>query len=237
MVDKSLVKAGEQSHYLHERRAKEELGRRVHLVTSPQAHYLGTISVLEGYARAGEVLRGFYALLALWKSAEDLSGDQQLRVHTYGVSLRALEESGPRAGAADTNGAAGRFFGLQVGIAVLVVANHTGEQSGICLELMESQMKDQCSWPGNLALVCMIVCLLRISMDHRFTPPQCLFNRASLPVRSHCTSGCRQNARRRTARSMKTGGNVAQKQGGVVEGAGEGRQYSPENSSGALWML
>eukprot|EP00903_Cladosiphon_okamuranus_P015636 g14438.t1 len=77
-----------------------------------EAH-LGTISVLEGYARAGEVLQGFYALMALWKSVEDLSGDQQLEVRTYGVSLKTLEESEPTADVAFTNWAAGRLFKLQ----------------------------------------------------------------------------------------------------------------------------
>ncbi|CAN0282434.1 unnamed protein product, partial [Scytosiphon promiscuus] len=64
LVDKSLVKVVEQNYYLHDLVldfAKDELMKlrgKVQLVTSRQAQYLGTISVLEGYARAGEVLRG-----------------------------------------------------------------------------------------------------------------------------------------------------------------------------------
>ena len=114
------MKVAEQSYYLHDLVldfAKDELrklGRRVQLVTCRQAQFLGTISVLEGYARAGESLRGFYALMALWASVQDLSGDQQLEVGMYGVSLKALEESEPTADVAYTYWAAGRLFELQV---------------------------------------------------------------------------------------------------------------------------
>lgn len=119
-MDKSLVKVVEQSYYLHDLVldfAKDELRkleRRVQLVTCRQAQFLGTISVLEGYARAGESLRGFYALMALWASVEHLSGDQQLEIGTYGGSLKALEESEPTADVAYTYWAAGRLFELQV---------------------------------------------------------------------------------------------------------------------------
>ena len=121
LVDKSLVRVVEQSYYLHDLVldfAKDELRKlrgKVQLVTSRQAQYLGTISVLEGYARTGEVLRGFYALMALWKSVKDLSGDEQLEVRTYGVSLEAFEESEPTADKAYANWAVGRLFELQVG--------------------------------------------------------------------------------------------------------------------------
>ncbi|CAN0234238.1 unnamed protein product [Scytosiphon promiscuus] len=119
LVDKSLVKVVEQSYYLHDLVldfAKDELRKsrgKVQLVTSRQAQYLGTISVLEDYARAGEVLRGFYALMALWQSVEDMSGDKQLEVSTYGVKLKALEGSEPMESVAYTNWAAGRLFELQ----------------------------------------------------------------------------------------------------------------------------
>lgn len=130
------MKAVEQNYYLHDLVldfAKDELRKlrgKVQLVTSCQAQYLGTISVLEGCARAGEVLRGFYALMALWKSVEDLSGDRQLEVGTYRISLKALEESEPTADAAYTTWAAGRLFHLQVGFQRVwaVVANQTGER-------------------------------------------------------------------------------------------------------------
>lgn len=115
------MKVVEQSYYLHELVldfAKDELRKlrgKVQIVTSRQAQYLGTISVLEDYARAGEVLRGFDALMALWQSVEDMSGDKQLQVSTYGVKLKALERSEPTEGVAYTNWAAGRLFELQVG--------------------------------------------------------------------------------------------------------------------------
>eukprot|EP00903_Cladosiphon_okamuranus_P005675 g5638.t1 len=101
LVDKSLLKVVEQSYYLHDLVldfAKDELrklGRRVQLVTCRQAQFLGTISVLEGYARAGESLRGFYALMALWASVEDLSGDQQLAVGTGSSRKGKLDEADP----------------------------------------------------------------------------------------------------------------------------------------------
>lgn len=119
-MDKSLVRVAEQSYYLHDLVldfAKDELSKlrgKVQLVTSRQAQYLGTISVLEGYARAGLVSRGFYDLMALWKSVEDLSGDEQMEVRTYGASLKALEESEPTADVAYTNWSVGRLFELQV---------------------------------------------------------------------------------------------------------------------------
>ncbi|CAM9564029.1 unnamed protein product [Laminaria digitata] len=119
LVDKSLVKAVEQSYCLHDLVldfAKDELRKlrgNVQLVTSLQAQYLGTISVLEDYARAGEVLRGFHALMALWRSLEDLSGDKQLQVSTYGLNLKALEGSEPTADVGYTNWAAGRLLELQ----------------------------------------------------------------------------------------------------------------------------
>lgn len=65
------------------------------LVTSRQGQYLGTVSVLKDHARGGEVLRGFYALMALWQSLKDLSGDNQLEVCTYRVKLKTLAWSKP----------------------------------------------------------------------------------------------------------------------------------------------
>lgn len=139
LVDKSLVKVVEQSYYLHDLVldfAKDELRKsrgKVQLVTSRQAQYLGTISVLEDYARAGEVLRGFYALMALWQSVEDMSGDKQLEVSTYGVKLKALGGSEPMESVAYTNWAAGRLFELQVGFqrARVVVTNQRGKLSSL----------------------------------------------------------------------------------------------------------
>lgn len=157
--------------------AKDKLRKlrgKVQLVTSRQAQYLGTVSVLEGYARAGEVLRGFYALMALWKSVEDLSGDQQLEVGTYRISLRASEESEPTADVAYTNWAAGRFFELQVGFQLVCVVA-TNQVTGFHGE-------SGYTWIG---------CMFRISVDRRFTPTHCLFNRASLPRQNLCTNGHR----------------------------------------------
>ncbi|CAN0005428.1 unnamed protein product [Ectocarpus sp. 6 AP-2014] len=119
LVDKSLVKVVEQGYNLHDLVldfAKDELRKlrgNVQLVTSRQAQYLGAISVLERYARAGEVLPGFYSLMVLWQSLEDLSGDNQLEVSTYGVNLKALEGSEPTNRLAYISWAAGRLFELQ----------------------------------------------------------------------------------------------------------------------------
>ena len=118
-MDKSLVKIAEQSYYLHDLVldfAKDELRRLragVHVVTSRQARYLGTLSVLDDYARAGEVLSGFYALMALWRSVEELCGDKQLKLRTYEASLKPRCEL--TEGVAYSNWAAGRLFELQVG--------------------------------------------------------------------------------------------------------------------------
>lgn len=98
LVDKSLVKIVEQSYYLHElvldfgKNELRQLRGDVQLVTSRQAQYLGSISVLEDYARAGETLQGFYALMALWNVVEDLSDNQELEVSTYEARLKALEK-------------------------------------------------------------------------------------------------------------------------------------------------
>ncbi|CAN0515401.1 unnamed protein product, partial [Ectocarpus sp. 12 AP-2014] len=51
--------------------------------------------------------------MALWQSLEDLSGDKQLEVSTYGVNLKALEGSEPTKHLAYINWAAGRLFELQ----------------------------------------------------------------------------------------------------------------------------
>ncbi|CBN79677.1 NB-ARC and TPR repeat-containing protein [Ectocarpus siliculosus] len=119
LVDKSLVKVEEHAYYLHDLVldfAKDELRKlkeRVRLVTCRQAQYLGRMSVVKDYAKAGEVMGGFYALMALWRSVEDLSGDNQLEASTYGATVKPSEESEASEDVAYLTWAVGRLFELQ----------------------------------------------------------------------------------------------------------------------------
>ncbi|CAM9933909.1 unnamed protein product, partial [Ectocarpus sp. 12 AP-2014] len=116
LVDKSLVKVEEHAYYLHDLVldfAKDELRKlreKVRLVNSRQAQYLGRMSIVKDYAEAGEVLGGLYALMALWRSVEDLSGDNQLEASTYGATTKPSEESESSQDVADLNWAMGRLF-------------------------------------------------------------------------------------------------------------------------------
>lgn len=56
--------------------------------TSRQAQYLGRLDVFEAYSKmGGDCGCHNYKLMALWRSVEELSGDKELAVKTYNVSL------------------------------------------------------------------------------------------------------------------------------------------------------
>ncbi|CAM9956525.1 unnamed protein product [Scytosiphon promiscuus] len=59
--------------------------------TLRQARYLGRSNVVRGYSGAGQHREGLYALIALWRSVEELSDDKELEAKTYKDSLRPLE--------------------------------------------------------------------------------------------------------------------------------------------------
>lgn len=126
-MDKSLVQGVEHKYRLHDLVlifAKSKLRclktERVVFVTSRQARYLSRLSVLREYAEI-EMQGGFYALMGLWASVEELSRDDTLQTTTYGAVLRELEASEATADTAAAYGAVGILFLLQVGFFESVV--------------------------------------------------------------------------------------------------------------------
>lgn len=97
--------------------AKVELCKSKELLSvaaARQARYLGRLSVVRGYASAGETLEGFYSLIALWRSIHSLSGDTQLEVEAYHDSLGQLEGGTATAETSFIFQAVGRLLQLQV---------------------------------------------------------------------------------------------------------------------------
>ena len=72
--------------------AKSKLrgSNKVESASSRQAQFLGRLDVLQGYAKDGEASKGFYALISLWRSIEELHMDKQLCEETYEASLQDL---------------------------------------------------------------------------------------------------------------------------------------------------
>ncbi|CAN0093988.1 unnamed protein product [Ectocarpus fasciculatus] len=54
--------------------------------------------------------------MALWRSVEDLSGDNQLEASTYAVTMNPSERGESSEDVAYLNWAVGRLFELQVGV-------------------------------------------------------------------------------------------------------------------------
>lgn len=123
LVGRSLVQVVEHKYRLHDlvlAFAKSKLRCLkmgcVALVTSRQAQYLSRLSVLRKYAEAGEMLGGFYALIGLWASVEELSRDSTLQTTMYRAILCELEESEATADMLISYDNVGHLFYLQVGL-------------------------------------------------------------------------------------------------------------------------
>lgn len=56
-----------------------------------QAQYLGRPEVLCAYSDKGQVDEGLFSLISLWRSLEELSGNELLEIDTYKASLGTLE--------------------------------------------------------------------------------------------------------------------------------------------------
>lgn len=57
------------------------------VATFRQAAYLGDLDTLRGFADEEPGSAGFYPLISLWRSLEELSGDKALESKTYSASL------------------------------------------------------------------------------------------------------------------------------------------------------
>lgn len=84
------------------------------LSTKCQARYLSRLDVVRGYADESSTTTGFYTLMVLWRSAEELSDNPLLQVEAYRASLHVLaaEESSD---AVYIHWTLGNLFALQVG--------------------------------------------------------------------------------------------------------------------------
>ncbi|CAM9719399.1 unnamed protein product, partial [Sphacelaria rigidula] len=60
---------------------------------SRQTHFLGKLPVVRDFRQNKGLITNLYALIRLWRSLEDLSGNKQLEVETYEASLRDLGEA------------------------------------------------------------------------------------------------------------------------------------------------
>lgn len=67
---------------------------RAHIATSRMATHLGKLKVLHGYSGSGETMGGVFTLIALWRSVESLSEEQQVAT-VYTRSLSGVTEGEP----------------------------------------------------------------------------------------------------------------------------------------------
>lgn len=82
---------------------------------SRQAQYLGRLDVLKVYRCSGGKVNGdYFSIAALWRSLEDLSGDQSLEAKTYNDSLEVLKQSGVDLDVARSFDAVASLFLFQV---------------------------------------------------------------------------------------------------------------------------
>ncbi|CAM9419352.1 unnamed protein product [Scytosiphon promiscuus] len=90
-------------------------GERVKKAAKLQAWYLGRLDVVRGYEdpEQGAGGKGLFALDALWRSAEALSGDPGLQVASYSASLGELEACKATEEAASAFACVGHLFDLQ----------------------------------------------------------------------------------------------------------------------------
>lgn len=84
----------------------------VEKATTLQAHYLARLDVVESYRGADH--HGLFVLGTLWRSVEELSGNQGLEVASYRVSLGELEACEATAEVANSYSSVGLLFGVQV---------------------------------------------------------------------------------------------------------------------------
>ena len=92
------------------------------VATVRQAEYLGNLDTLRGFADEEPGSAGFYPLISLWKSLEELSGDEALESKTYSASLaNKLKGSGDEdLDIAKDSSAVARLLELQVGYGKLL---------------------------------------------------------------------------------------------------------------------
>lgn len=91
-------------------------GEMVKKATTLQAHFLGRLDVLKGYESPehGAGNQGLFVLDALWRSAEQLSGDPKLEVVSYTTSLGELESCEATTDVANSYASVGFLFNIQV---------------------------------------------------------------------------------------------------------------------------
>eukprot|EP00903_Cladosiphon_okamuranus_P022363 g20568.t1 len=89
--------------------------KMVEEATTLQARFLGRLDVLKGYAHPehGAGNQGLFALDALWRSVEMLSGNPMLEVASYSTSLGELESCEATTDVASSYSSVGFFFNIQ----------------------------------------------------------------------------------------------------------------------------
>lgn len=89
----------------------------VEKATAMQAQHLRRMDVVKGYtfSEHGACNQGLYVLGALWRSAEELSGDPGLEVASYRASLGELDSCEATVDVAECYSFVERLFYLQVG--------------------------------------------------------------------------------------------------------------------------
>lgn len=118
---KSLLQVVGQGYHMHDvlldfAKVTIEGFRNIKAIaTQRQAQYLGRLKALRACVENGATGPPFYLLLSLWRSLEELSGDNQLEVRTYTSSLKELEGS-ETGDAAVTYFNAGVLFAFQVSV-------------------------------------------------------------------------------------------------------------------------
>ena len=78
-----------------------------------QAHFLGRLPVLRDFDGNDGLNANYYALIRLWRSLEELSGNKQLEVETYEASLGELGQA-ESTDLADAYALIGGLYNLQV---------------------------------------------------------------------------------------------------------------------------
>lgn len=84
------------------------------LTVKCQAQYLARLDVVREYAGDGHHNEGFYALMSLWRSVEELSDNPRVQADEYRNGLQVLAED-DSTDSGYVHWALGRLFELQVG--------------------------------------------------------------------------------------------------------------------------
>lgn len=161
LMNRSLIQLRGGEYFVHDvlldfAKAKLKTEKETLKATiSSQARYLGDLNVLQTYSDKGEVDRGFHALIALWRTLEDLSEDGLLEVNTYKTSLGSLRHGESASDVAGTTAALATLFRLQVGLELqLLPVNLANVPAGtLVLDSCHDSHVSVCQTPAVLAVI------------------------------------------------------------------------------------